>query len=216
MRRFDAVLFDCDGVLVDSEQVTFEMLAEDFSRHGLSMTVADIAREFFGGTMRDLWLRARAMGARLPDDWVETFYERLYARLAQGTALVPGVARLLDLLDSAGIPYAVGSNGSERKMQVTLGQHPQVLARLQGRLFSGQTLGKPKPAPDLYLHAAAALGHPPERFVVVEDSPTGARAARAAGMACLGFAAHDDGARLAAEGARVFHAMADLPALLGL
>ncbi len=216
MRRFDAVLFDCDGVLVDSEPVTFEMLAEDFSRHGLSMTVADIAREFFGGTMRDLWLRARAMGARLPDDWVETFYERLYARLAQGTALVPGVARLLDLLDSAGIPYAVGSNGSERKMQVTLGQHPQVLARLQGRLFSGQTLGKPKPAPDLYLHAAAALGHPPERCVVVEDSPTGARAARAAGMACLGFAAHDDGARLAAEGARVFHAMADLPALLGL
>jgi beta-phosphoglucomutase-like phosphatase (HAD superfamily) len=101
-------------------------------------------------------------------------------------------------------------------MQVTLGQHPGLLDRLQGRLFSGQALGAPKPAPELYLHAARALGQPPAACVVIEDSPTGARAAAAAGITCYGFAPHGNGAALAAEGAMVFRSMADLPHLLGL
>ena len=144
------------------------------------------------------------------------FYERLYARLAEGTPLVPGVLDLLDALDAAGIPYAVGSNGSDRKMQVTLGQHPGLLDRFRDRLFSGQTLGAPKPAPDLYLHAARALGQPPADCAVIEDSPTGVRAASAAGIRCFGYAPHGDGAALAAEGATVFQSMADLQHLLGL
>jgi HAD superfamily hydrolase (TIGR01509 family) len=147
---------------------------------------------------------------------VAGFYERLYARLAEGTPLVPGVLDLLDALDAAGIPYAVGSNGSDRKMQVTLGQHPGLLDRFRDRLFSGQTLGAPKPAPDLYLHAARALGQPPAACAVIEDSPTGVRAAAAAGIRCFGYAPHGDGAALAAEGATVFQSMADLPRLLGL
>lgn len=216
MRRFDAVLFDCDGVLVDSEPAAFDLLLEDFARHGLDLPRKRIEQDFIGGTMRDVWARARAAGATLPDDWVEEFYERLYARLAEGTALIDGIVEVLDALDAAGMPYAVGSNGSDRKMQVTLGQHPEFMARFQGRLFSGQALGTPKPQPGLYLHAAAAVNTPPARCAVVEDSPTGCRAARAAGIACFGFAAHDDGARLAAEGATVFHRMTDLPGLLGL
>jgi HAD superfamily hydrolase (TIGR01509 family) len=216
MTRPAAVIFDCDGVLVDSEPAGFELLGEELARYGLHLTRAELERDFVGATMHANWSRARALGAALPDDWVPDFYERLYARLAEGTALIPGVAEVLDGLDAAGIPYAVGSNGSERKMQVTLGQHPDVLARLHGRLFSGQALGAPKPAPDLYLHAAAALGAPPGACAVVDDSPTGCRAARAAGIPCFGFAPDRDGARLAAEGATVFHAMAELPALLGL
>lgn len=211
-----AVIFDCDGVIVDSEPASFELLSDEFARHGLPLSIAEIERDFIGGTMRDVWVCARAQGATLPADWVASFYERLYARLADGTALVPGIAAVLDALDAAGIPYAVGSNGSERKMQVTLGQHPAILARFSGRLFSGQSLGRPKPAPDLYLHAAAALAAPPARCAVVDDSPTGCRAARAAGIACFGFAAHHDGGALAAEGAQVFHAMSELPGLLGL
>ncbi len=211
-----AVLFDCDGVIVDSEPILFDLLAEDLARHGLPLSVDEMERLFIGGTIPGVHARARELGADLPDNWVVDFYERLYARLARGTPLVPGIEAVLDALDIAGIPYAVGSNGSDRKMQVTLGQHPAVMQRLSGRTFSGQTLGKPKPAPDLYLHAAAFLGVAPASCVVVEDSPTGARAAQAAGMRCLGYAPHGSGAALAREGARPFHAMSALPGLLGL
>lgn len=216
MSRPDAVIFDCDGVLVDSEPAGLGLLGEDFARHGVTVSAEELERDFVGGTMHDVWARARARGVPLPDDWVPGFYEKLYARLAEGTELIPGIPELLDALDAAGIPYAVGSNGSDRKMQITLGQHPEVLARLRGRLFSGQTLGTPKPAPDLYLHAAAALGTAPARCAVIEDSATGCRAARAAGIPCFGYAAASDPAPLAAEGATVFRSMRDLPALLGL
>lgn len=216
VERPAAVIFDCDGVLVDSEPACFEMLATDLTAHGLALNAHQVEHEFIGGTMQGLWTRARAMGANLPDDWVTTFYDRLYARLALGTPLVAGVEQVMDALDRCDIPYGVGSNGSEQKMHVTLGQHPAVKARLAGRLFSGQTLAMPKPEPGLFLHVAAALGAVPARTVVIEDSPTGARAARAAGMVCFGYAPQGDGARLAAEGARVFRSMADLPALLAL
>lgn len=211
-----AVLFDCDGVLVDSEDIAFDLLMDEFATHGLTLPRARMEVEVLGLTMSGVADRARLLGAALPRDWVARFYDRLYARLAEGTPLIPGILQVLDRLDAAGIPYAVGSNGSDRKMEITLGQHPAVWARLQGRMFSGQTLGTPKPAPDLWLHAARMLGADPARCTVVEDSPTGARAARAAGMRCLAYAPHGDGARMIAEGAQPFRAMADLPGLLGL
>ena len=211
-----AVIFDCDGVIVDSEPATFELLSHDFAEHGLSLSADQIAHDFIGGTMAGVADMARARGADLPADWVGSFYEKLYARLATETPLVPGILHVLDRLDQHQIPYAVGSNGSDEKMQVTLGQHTGLIPRFKGRLFSGQTLGKPKPAPDLYLHVAKVLGVAPEFCVVVEDSATGCAAAAAAGIRCFGYAAQDDGARLAAKGAVVFHDMADLPKLLGL
>ena len=166
--------------------------------------------------MLGLFTTARTLGADLPDNWVDDFYARLYARLALGTPLIAGVSAVLDRLDDAGIRYAVGSNGSDQKMQITLGQHPEIFARFNGHLYSGQTLGCPKPEPGLWLHAARALGAAPEYCVVVEDSPTGCTAAARAQMRCFGLAEHDDGARLAATGATVFHRLADLPRLLGL
>lgn len=210
------MIFDCDGVLVDSEPAAFDLVASDLNRHGLDLSRAEMERLFLGGTMAAVCDKARALGAALPGTWVDDVYTRLYARLAEGTPLIPGIMDVLDQLDACAIPYAVGSNGSDRKMQVTLGQHPALLSRLEGRLFSGQTLGAPKPAPDLYLHAARALGQPPHACVVVEDSPTGARAVAAAGMACFGYSPHGDGAALRAEGATVFRAMAELPGLLNI
>lgn len=210
------VIFDCDGVVVDSEPMSFDLLAVDLAAHGLNLPRAQLETLFLGGTIRGLWLKARAMGAHLPDDWVADFYERLYARLAAGTPLIPGVLGVMDALDAAGIAFAMGSNGSDRKMQVTLGQHPGLIARFHGRLYSGQTLGAPKPAPDLYLHAARAMNAAPEACVVIEDSPTGAMAAKAAGMRCLGYAPHGNAAGLRAAGAQVFRDMAELPGLLGL
>ena len=101
-------------------------------------------------------------------------------------------------------------------MEATLGQHPEIWARLKDRLFSGQDLGCPKPAPELYLIAARSLGAAPERCVVMEDTATGARAGIAAGMRVLGYAPEGPNPGLAAVGAEIVHSMADVPARLGL
>jgi beta-phosphoglucomutase-like phosphatase (HAD superfamily) len=211
-----AVLFDCDGVVVDSEPATFDLLAEDFAARGLTLDRPRMEALFLGGTIERCGRIAAELGADIPADWVPMFYEQLYARLAIGTPMITGIVAVFDALDAAGIPYAIGSNGSLRKMRITLGQHPALADRLEGRIFSGQDLGMLKPAPDLYLHAAASLGADPAQCVVIEDSPTGARAAYAAGMRCHGYAPHGGAEALAAEGAVPFTTMDDLPALLGL
>lgn len=210
---FKAVIFDCDGVLVDSEPETFRMLAEDLAEAGLALTPAELEPLFLGGTIPGVFREARQLGAALPENWVKTFYDRLYARLARGVPLIEGIPQVLDALDAAGVPYAVGSNGTTEKMLTTLGQHPGVMRRLKGRLFSGQELNMPKPDPGLYRHVAQFLGVDAVDCAVIEDSPTGARAARLAGMRCFAYAP-EGGAKLEAEGARVFRRMEDLPALL--
>ena len=209
-----AVIFDCDGVVVDTEPATLLLLQQDFAERGLSLTLDDLNRDFVGSVMAEVGSRARVLGADIPEDWVERFYARLYEHLAQGVALVPGILTVLDRLDAAGIPYAIGSNGSPEKMLVTLGQFPGLTQRFRA-VLSGQADTLPKPAPDLYLAAARALHTAPADCVVIEDSPTGARAARAAGIRCFGYAPEGNPA-LAKEGAVLFTDMATLPALLEL
>ena len=215
MTRPDLVIFDCDGVLVDSETVSNRVLAENLTRHGLPMTLERSMQLFVGGTMRGVGEQARRMGADLPPDWVDEVYAETYAALRAGVDVIAGIPELLDHLDAARIPYAVGSNGSEAKMEITLGQNG-LMDRFKGAIFSAHTLKTAKPDPGLYLAAAAHFGVDPARAVVVEDSATGATAAARAGMRCLGYAAHDDGARLAATGAEMFHSMFAVPGLIGL
>lgn len=210
-----AVLFDCDGVVVDSEGPTFVLFQKEFAAAGLHLTLHDLETNWIGATAEGLASRARTMGADLAPDWVTGFYQRLNARLAEGVPLIPGILPVLDRLDTAGILYAMGSNGPMAKMAVTLGQHGLV-ERFRGHVYSGQALGAPKPAPDVYLHAARMLGVDPVDCVVVEDSASGALAARAAGIPCYGYAPHAVNPALAAAGARIFTDMADLPGLLGL
>lgn len=214
----EAVLFDCDGVVVDSEGPTFSLFLQELAEHGLPLTLEEFEAEFLGGTVEMVARRARTAGARLPEDWVAGFYGRMYAMLADGVPLVEGVTDVLDRLDRARIPYAMGSNGSLEKMEITLGQHG-----IEGRfraILSGQALGNPKPAPDVYLQAAKACGVRPEACVVIEDSAQGARAGLAAGMRVLGFAAHGaetpSARQLNALGVPLFQRMAELPGLLGI
>ncbi len=213
--RPDGVIFDCDGVLVDSEAIAFDQMEADLGLYAPHLTRAQMETDLLGLTLAGVAAKATELGAALPSDWIEDFYARLYARLEQGAPLVPGVLTVLDALDAARIPYAIGSNGSPRKMEITLGQHPGLIGRFQGRIFSGQETPRPKPFPDLFLKAAASLNVSPTACVVVEDSPTGARAARAAGMRCMGYAPHGTAA-LKAEGALTFKHMTDLPFLLNL
>jgi HAD superfamily hydrolase (TIGR01509 family) len=211
-----AVIFDCDGVVVDSEGPSFTLLSQDLARFGLPMTVAEMQAMFLGGTVQGIYDTCRGMGASLPDDWVQDFYARLYVVLAKDTPLISGIMNVLNALDTAGVPFAIGSNGSARKMEITLGQHPGLIGRFRGHIYSAQILGKPKPAPDLYLHAARALGVPPEACVVIEDSANGAKAARAAAMRCMGYAPHGNAQGLIDVGAEIFCDMNGLPRLLGL
>jgi len=215
-----AVLFDCDGVLVDSEPTTNALLAEELTAHGLPVTVDDCVALFIGGTIRDVGVRARAAGAALPPDWAEGFYLRMYGKLAEGCELIPGAEGATAALAAAGVGMAVGSNGPVRKMEITLGQHPRLLARLMPHVHSAQALGRPKPDPLVWLHAAQGLGVAPADCVVIEDSATGARAARAAGIRCLGLVTpgrdHGGADGLRDAGAELFEDMADLPRLLGL
>jgi HAD superfamily hydrolase (TIGR01509 family) len=213
---FTAVIFDCDGVVVDSEGPSFSLLGQDLARHGLPLTGPQMQAMFLGGTVQGIFETCRDMGASLPDDWVQDFYARIYEILAKDTPLIPNILHVLNALDAAHIPYAIGSNGSPRKMEITLGQHAGLTGRFKGHIYSAQSLGKPKPAPDLYLHAARALGVDPMACVVVEDSANGAKAARAAGMRCMGYAPHGNAAALIAAGAEIFSDMKGLPALLGL
>ena len=211
-----AVLFDCDGVIVDSEGIGVDHITAEVAALGMGLERRAVEELFVGKTLPGVARTLAAEGHPIPDGWTRGVYERLYARLAEGTPLIAGIEAVLDALDGAGIPYAVGSNGETRKMHTTLPQHPGVWARVKNRLYSGQELGCPKPDPGLYRHAARALGVDPAACVVVDDSPSGCLAGVAGGIRTLGFAEHDDGARLAAVGAEVFHRMRDLPGLIGL
>lgn len=207
------ILFDCDGVLVDSEPLTTRVMRDSLAAHGLEMTLEEVDERFVGGTMAGVLTQATAMGALLPEGWVDDVYAQSYAVLREQVELIPGVIEMLDRCDAAGLAYAVGSNGRSDKMQITLGR-TGLLDRFEGRMFSAQEVGQPKPAPDVYLFAANALSLSPEDCVVIEDSATGVKAAIAAGMRCFAYVPDGDGRKQAAAGATVFRDMAELPDLL--
>jgi len=209
------VIFDCDGVLVDSEILTNRVLAANLTRHGLPMTVEDSVRLFVGGTMAGVGETARKMGADLSDTWLDDIYAEIYETLRQGVDVIPGIPALLDLLDDREIPFCVASNGSLEKMDITLGQNG-LLPRFGDRRYSAHSLGVAKPDPGLFVHAARQAGAAPETCVVIEDSATGAEAAARAGMRCLGYAPHDDGAALAYHGAEIISSIDDVAIRLDL
>ena len=207
------MLFDCDGVLVVSEAITSRVIRDDLAQHGLDLTVERIDALFVGGTMAGVMEASRAMGAVLPDEWLDHIYGAIFAALEAECLAVPGIEGVLDALDAAGIPYAVASNGPVAKMDVTL-RKTGLWPRFSGHIYSAHDCAACKPAPDVYLKAAGSVA--PERCVVVEDSGTGARAAQAAGMTVLGFARGGPREKLAPHCAAIFDDMGELVGLLGL
>lgn len=209
------VIFDCDGVLVDSEVISNRAMAANLTRHGFAITAEESLARFAGGTMKGVLATAREVLPDLPDSWIEDAYVDIYAALEAGTPVIKGIPALLDRLDAEGIPYCVASNGRVAKMEITLGQNG-LWERLRAVTFSAHDLGVSKPDPGLFLAAASHFDVQARECLVVEDSISGTTAAARAGMRCLGYAAHDDGAALAEQGAEVFTDMADVTRLIGL
>jgi HAD superfamily hydrolase (TIGR01509 family) len=207
------VIFDCDGVLVDSELVSNRVLAEAFTAIGLPMTVAESMHHFLGRSRRHLEARAAELLRRpLPAGFYEDYAAARDAAFERELRAVPGVRDAVDALHAAGAGTCVASSGSHAKMRLTLGM-TGLWERFEGRIFSATEVAHGKPAPDLFLHAAAEMGHTPDACVVVEDAPAGVQAARAAGMRVLAYAGSADPALLDGADA-VFGAMAELPALV--
>jgi HAD superfamily hydrolase (TIGR01509 family) len=211
---FELVIFDCDGVLVDSERIAVRVEARFLTELGWPLSEAEIVERFMGRTDQYMDEAIRAeLGDRLPGDWKDRFHRRYREAWAAELAPVDGVLDALDQIERA-TPTCVASGGSHDKLRFTLG-HTGLYQRFEGRIFSGYEVADGKPAPDLFLHAAARMGVEPARCAVVEDSRFGVMAARAAGMRAFGYAGGlTPPDRLEGPATVVFDDMRDLPRLL--
>jgi HAD superfamily hydrolase (TIGR01509 family) len=207
------VIFDCDGVLVDTEPTSTRVLAGLLTQAGLDTSLEDCLRFYRGLAMKSVLADAtRRLGAPLSFDVAACYYAEIEAAFRVELDPIPGI---VDALDRIPLPNCVASSGPHHKMALTL-RSTGLWDRFEGRIFSATEVAAGKPAPDLFLHAASRMGFDPARTAVVEDSVAGVEAAVAAGMRPLAFARDTSPDLLAAAGGRPFDDMAELPGLLGV
>jgi beta-phosphoglucomutase-like phosphatase (HAD superfamily) len=213
----ELVIFDCDGVLVDSEPISNRVLAEMLGDEGLSITAEQARREYQGLLLRDVVAHAeRALGRPLPERWDELYEERRDAAFARELRVVADADGAVAAVRAAGMDACVASQGRLSKTRLSLAVTGLDALFDPRELFSAETVPRGKPHPDLFLHAAREMGSAPADAVVVEDTPTGVTAGVAAGMRVLGYAADSDEAALRAAGAETFTSMVELPGRLGV
>ena len=211
-RPVELVIFDCDGVLVDSERIAVRVQREVGAALGWPLTEDEVVRHFIGRSHAAGWqVVAERLGDSVAAEWEQRFEQR--HRELVDTELEP-VDGIVEALAALGLPYCVASSGTHRKMRHTLGR-TGLYERFEGRIFSATEVAHGKPAPDLFLHAAQRMGFAPEVCAVVEDSGPGTQAARAAGMRCFGYTGGPTGAdALTGPGTVLFSDMRQLPTLL--
>jgi len=179
------VIFDCDGVLVDTERIAVKIDVVVLGRLGWTLTEAEVIDRFMGRTDEEMTREIEAhLGRRLPRDWEEPFRHLYRDAFAAELAPVPGI---VDALDAIALPTCVASSGTHEKIRFTLGL-TGLYERFAGRIFSASEVARGKPAPDLFLLAASRMAVSPAACAVVEDSRYGVEAARAAGMRAFGYA----------------------------
>ena len=211
--NWDLVIFDCDGVLVDSEPISNGTLVEMLAEIGLSISLEESSSLFMGRSMPAIIeLVEEQIGRLVPEGFIEQYYIRMDAAFQQDLKPIPGV---IEALDRISLPTCVASSGPHRKMKTTLGI-TGLLERFEGRIFSAWDVGRGKPFPDLFLYAASCMGTDPIKCVVIEDALPGVQAAVAAGMSVFGYARESSPSPLRQAGAVVFNDMAELPGLLGM
>lgn len=181
------VIFDCDGVLVDSEPIAAATLAAELTRLGFPTTAADCLERYTGLSMAAMMRQIEdAWGQRLPADFRERLEELDYAAFRRALEPVAGIAAVVAALEEVGMAKCVASSGSLEKLELTL-SHTGLMARFAPNVFSAEQVARGKPAPDLFLFAASRMGARARDCIVVEDSAAGVSAALAAGMKVVGF-----------------------------
>jgi HAD superfamily hydrolase (TIGR01509 family) len=211
------VVFDCDGVLVDSEPIAMRVLLETIAAEGLALDEATGYARLLGRSLAGIReILAEEFGIVLDDAALAGMRRRLYAAFESELQPIPGVAATLDAL---GRPYCVASSSQPERIEVSL-RATGLWARFEGRVYSASMVDRGKPAPDLFLHAASAMGFAPRDCLVVEDSPAGIEAAQAGGMRVIGFLGGTHARRPAHRAAvaalapdRIIEEMTDLVAL---
>jgi HAD superfamily hydrolase (TIGR01509 family) len=211
------VIFDCDGVLVDSEPLSNTVFARALNREGLDWSVEETMRRLIGRSMKScIEIVEGLLSRQLPEDFVHKMQaETLQAFRDAPLQPVPGINEAIDAIEAQGIKTCIASSGGFDKMEVSLGV-TGLWSRFEGRIFSASQVARGKPYPDLFLHAAIAMNEQPFDCVVVEDSVPGVQAAQAAGMRVLGYtgAPHADRDAMGAAGAFLFNEMKQLPELV--
>jgi HAD superfamily hydrolase (TIGR01509 family) len=212
MKRTQLVIFDCDGVLVDSEPVANRTLGQMLRELGLDLTQEQIFQNFVGYSLPHcMRVIERMLSRPPPENFLRDLHPRTFAAFKMELRAMPGIEEALDRL---GLPFCVASSGDHEKMNTTLGI-TGLLPRFAGRIFSVTQVARGKPAPDVYVFAARQLGAKPSACVVVEDTPPGVQAGVAAGMTVFGFCAHTPAEKLSAAGAhRTFDDLRALPEMV--
>ncbi|MGJ8560689.1 MAG: HAD family hydrolase [Litorimonas sp.] len=209
LHQIDLVIFDCDGVLVDSEPLSNAVMAEHITRLGWAMCGADAIQRFKGRTMVQVHqIIETHLDRRIDPGWRKAFHRDQEDRMRRELEAVSGVKALIARIHAAGLTTCVASQGRPEKMAISLSA-TELFNLFESRIFSAVDVANPKPAPDLFLYAANQMGVVPNRCVVIEDSVTGVDGARAAGMRVIGFDPEDSGA-LAKPDVTVVRAMDDI------
>lgn len=208
------VIFDCDGVLVDTEPMTDAILSANLTQHGLPISAHDIHVLFAGGTIEGVGIEATRRGATLQESWVDDIYAEIFAGLRKGVPVIHGVLDLIKAIDAAGITRAIASNGPLPKMDISLAPSG-LLDLFAGRIYSGHDHG-PKPKPDMLQKIMSDVGVSPADTIMIDDMPAGFLAAKAAGVRCFGYVADGDPARIGDTGAEPVTSMAQIAKAIGL
>lgn len=209
------VIFDCDGVLVDTETLANRRLAEWISEAGCPVTYEECRNRFCGRSLTSVHAELKAAGTDIGDDFVERWYRELPNTFGSGVERIPHVEAFIGAVRAAGIAHCVASSARTDKMLLTLGQ-TGLLPYFKDVLFSATMVERGKPAPDLFLHAAKAMGRTPADCIVIEDSVAGTKAGISAGMRVFSYYGdpHSDRDGLADAGGILFDDMRELAALV--
>jgi HAD superfamily hydrolase (TIGR01509 family) len=208
------VIFDCDGVLVDSEPIVNRVEAEFLSEKGWTLDASEARATFKGRSIQDVVALVTARIDMSPVDWHELAFRTAHA-LSSDLRPIAGIVELLDSLESREVSMCVASQSSWPRVQLSL-KACGLTKYFANRVYTASMVARPKPAPDLFLYAARQLGADPSACIVIEDSASGVEGAVAAGMTVLGYAADESALRLDAAGAKTFTRMSDVPQLLGI